>query len=169
MEKASLFTLVLSSLGVFVAWMVYAIKVKAPSISETYYLLQSKIKFGGTLFTALCFIVAFPIMIAWITLSEGLWYQFLSFFAPVGLMFVGVAAQFKEDFVRKVHYGAAIFCMISACLWLLLAGFWWLIAIGSIGFIMLNHIYGRGMYWAELMVFAAAYIGLIFSILGIIL
>lgn len=165
MEKSSLFALMLSSLGVFIAWMAYAIKEKAPSISETYYMLTKSIKFGGPLFTALCIIVAFPIMIAWLEVSEGHWYQFLSFFAPVGLMFVGVAANFKDDFVKKVHYGAAIVCMASAVIWLMLSGLWVLVAAGAIGFIIFNEIYGRGMFWAELMTFASAFIGLFLEII----
>jgi hypothetical protein len=72
------------------------------SISESYYRLPKNLKF---LFTLFCWGFALPATIIGLNLTDN----FLMFFAGAGIMFVGAAAAFKEQFTKKVHFtGAAI-------------------------------------------------------------
>lgn len=81
------------------------------SISETYYLG------GGIMFTITMLIVSLLTMIGLLDLSEGSNWQFLSFITSAGILFVGAAPQFKEDFISKVHYGGALSLMVGSQLW----------------------------------------------------
>jgi hypothetical protein len=73
-----------------------------PSISESYYRLPKNLTF---LFTLFCWGFALPAAIVGLDLTDN----FLMFFAGGGIMFVGAAAAFKEQFTKRVHFiGAAI-------------------------------------------------------------
>lgn len=114
----------LISISVFTIYLIF-ILVKfgvLKSISDSYYHLKNKV-----LFTLALWGFAFPAIIAGNTA--------LMFLAGSGIVFVGVAFDFKENFTKIVHYTAAalgvVFGMVS--LWLDF-GFWFI----PVGFILIS-------------------------------
>lgn len=108
---------VLFSIGIFVCYLgciIYKYGVPS-SVSESFYLLPKKYNW---LFTIFCWGVA-SIIAPWLESSAETW-EFLSFLSCAGLVFVGTAAAFKEDFVRQVHYVAAAICAVCSQLWIIL-------------------------------------------------
>lgn len=132
------------------------------SISESYYLLQ---KNGiGLLFTIWTILAGFPLMIAWLSVSEGLPYQFLSFFAPAALMFLGVACEFKEDLTDMVHYVSAGICAVSANLWCIFAGYWWAVAICYALAVLVSIRFGKWVFWIEIGALLSTFLVLLWKI-----
>lgn len=137
------------------------------SISETFYLLPKKLNW---LFTVFCWIVSI-IIVPWLNISPDVW-QFLAFLAVGGLCFVGTAAQFKEDFVKKVHFGAAGVCMAASQAWILLStNLWWVSLVCLIISAILCFLFGlknkknlpkyKVVFWAEIWAFVSLFIVLI--------
>lgn len=105
---------ILSFLG-YVIWTL--IKYGVPgSLSETYYLLPSKI---NLLFYMAMLLTAFPILIFWLDIAEGT-SQFLVFLSCSGLIFVGTAPKFKTNFQGKVHSYSAYGAAALSSLWTLI-------------------------------------------------
>jgi hypothetical protein len=95
-----------------------------PSISESWYLLQSLKHPKGYLFTLWCFILAILQAAFLLEKSDGSWYQFTGFLAAAGLGFVGVAPAFK-GFIdeRKVHRIGAGFAALFSLIYTIAAGY----------------------------------------------
>lgn len=114
--------LYLLSLLTLVAYIGYALKVCGlpASLSDTYYILKDKHRPSWLfqLAMVLCPMLLVPV---WLELSSDS-VQFLSFLACGGLMFVGTAPLFKEEFQRKVHFGGTIVAGLGTTLWLLFSG-----------------------------------------------
>lgn len=129
------------------------------SVSETFYLLPKKFNW---LFTFFCWAVS-AIVVPWLNISSEN-YQFLVFLSVGGLCFVGTAAQFKEDFVKKVHFGAAAVCLICSQLWIFLATeLWWvsLICLAiTIGILIFNK-FKNDTFWIEMWAFISLFIVLL--------
>ena len=132
------------------------------SLSNTYYLYQAKCN-KGWLFCAMMYLVVAFMMPAWITLSEGSNFQFLSFLAPASLMFVGTAPRFKDfDLENKVHtYSAYIAAACSLAWVVLVTPYWWVMLIW-LGFIALASIFTSSyktclVYWLEQIAFGATF------------
>ena len=114
-----MFNLFLISLVSFLGYMTFIIlKYGIPaSISETYYLLPKKI--GHVVFWFWTLAVALPLMIFGAEISPEFFpSKFLIYFCGVMLIFVGTAAQFKEDFVRKFHFIFAGICAAFSLGWI---------------------------------------------------
>jgi hypothetical protein len=64
-------------------------------------------------------------------MSEGSNFQFLSFLAPVGLLFVGTAPKFKDSMMEnRVHSVSAIVAAVCSLLWVgLVTPYWWTILV----------------------------------------
>jgi hypothetical protein len=112
------------SLALFVAYLTVIICLFGvpASISESFYLLESRRKGLGYLFTGWCWALAILVMSMMVTLSESRWWQFLSLFAGGGLGFVGTAPLFKSH-EKTVHYVSTGVCALSALAWMTLAGY----------------------------------------------
>ena len=93
------------------------------SLSDSFYLLQSKKKGLGYIFTAMMTVMAFTLMPAWISISDAMpgWEHnltFLSFLAAAMIMFVGAAPAFRNVGIEnKVHMIAAKACAVFAIVW----------------------------------------------------
>jgi hypothetical protein len=86
------------------------------SISESYYLLPPKIRMP--VFYGWTVLVAIPLVIFWLSISEGTAQAFV-FFGCAFLIFVGVSAPFKEkDITNKVHVYSASLCVILTQIWI---------------------------------------------------
>ena len=101
--------LLLVSIVSFVLYIGFVfIKYGVPaSISESYYLLPTKV--GHIVFFTWTVLVALPLMVYGVSVSPDV-SKFAIFYCGVFLIFVGTAAQFKEDFVRKYHFIFAGVC-----------------------------------------------------------
>lgn len=84
------------------------------SISATFYRLQHKVWFGATMW-----LTAGLLMLAIIEVTPDC-YQFTAFLACIGMMFVGVAPNFREGLDRPVHITGAILCILFSQVWVLL-------------------------------------------------
>lgn len=155
--------LILISLLITVAYLTYTIRLFGVpwSISETYYLLELKKKGTGALFIAWTWMAAFPLLIAWLNVTEGMWYQFLPFLACGALVFVGTAAQFKQELTEMVHYISAGICVAAAVTWVILAGYWYIPAIFLSISVALGLKYQKWVTWIEIAALAATYITLL--------
>lgn len=86
------------------------------SISESYYLLPPKIRL--LVFYGWTILVAIPLVIFWLNISEGT-AQPLIFFGCAFLIFVGVAAPFKDKgMTNKVHVISAALCALLTQIWI---------------------------------------------------
>jgi hypothetical protein len=133
------------------------------SLSMTYYLwqeLNSKMKFA---FPLMMYLVVAFMMPAWITMSEGSTWQFLSFLAPAALLFVGTAPAFKSSSLENtVHQVSAYLAAALAILWIVLVTpYWWVIliwlALVAIASIMTSTYKTSYLYWLELVAFGSTF------------
>jgi len=114
----------------------------------------------GRLFTLFCWVLCIGAGASMIELSEGRWFQFLGFFAMAGLGLVGTAAVFKSDASqRRAHYVGAAICAVSASLWIILIGYWWVLAVWLLAAAIATKITGREkwLFWGEMALFYSAY------------
>lgn len=112
--------LLLISFLLFVAYLFFVSKLEnklPPSISEGYYIMINKDKRLESLFFFFMCGIGLTFLIYGLDLYGDLPYSILIFLAGGMLCLVGVASQFKQDFVRKVHVWAALICGISITLW----------------------------------------------------
>jgi hypothetical protein len=153
--------LYLLSLLTLVAYIVYALKVCVlpSSLSDTYYILKEKHRPSWLfqLAMVLCPMLLVPVCLSLSSASV----QFLSFLACGGLMFVGTAPLFKEEFQRKVHFGGTIVAGLGTTLWLLFSGMWYIPSTFFFvsGIVMLFK--KKCLFWLEMALFASAYSGLL--------
>lgn len=111
------------------------------SISDTYYRNNKRWLFSAVL------IVAASLALAPILNHTPESYKFLGFFIVAGIFFVAASPAFKDEFVGKVHCGAAIVLGVAAVVWIALTiGVPWLSLLGlTIGLFNLRNI----VFWVE--------------------
>lgn len=153
--------LYLLSLILLTIYIMYAVRMCGVpwSLSDTYYQLKKRNR-PAWLFQMAMIIPAMLLMPVWIDRStDDL--QFLAFLSCGGLMFVGSAPLFKEEFQGKVHYTGTAISGLAAILWLCLSEMWWLPAttFPVAGIIMLR--YRKWLFWAEMAAFVCAYAGVL--------
>lgn len=152
--------LYLLSLILLTIYIMYAVSVCGVpwSLSDTYYQLKKRNR-PAWLFQMAMIIPAMLLMPVWIDRStDDL--QFLAFLSCGGLMFVGAAPLFKEEFQSKVHYTGTAIAGLSTILWVCMSDMWYLpaIAFPVAGVIMLKN--QRWLFWAEMAAFVCAYVGI---------
>lgn len=154
------------SIVILAAYIVYVVRVCGVpwSLSDTYYQLKKRSR-PAWLFQVAMIIPAMLLMPAWIECSSEN-FQCLAFLACGGLMFVGTAPLFKEEFQAKVHYAGTIIAGFATVLWVCLSGMWYLpaIAFPIAGGIMQRH--RKWMFWAEMAAFVCAYAGVLAALCG---
>lgn len=111
------------------------------SMSDTYYRNNKRWLFSAVL------IVAASLALAPILNHTPESYKFLGFFIVSGIFFVAASPAFKDEFVGKVHCGAAIVLGVAAVVWIALTiGVPWLSLLGlAIGLFNLRNI----VFWVE--------------------
>lgn len=153
--------LYLLSLILLTIYIMYAVSVCGVpwSLSDTYYQLKKRNR-PAWLFQMAMIIPAMLLMPVWIDRStDDL--QFLAFLSCGGLMFVGSAPLFKEEFQSKVHYTGTAISGLAAILWLCLSGMWWLPAVTLTIAVVIMLKYRKWLFWAEMAAFASTYVGLL--------
>ena len=159
--------------AIYVIYNAFALKFFGvpKSLSNTYYLYKDRWNIGF-LFPIMMYLVTGFMMPAWITLSEGSMFQFLSFLAPAGLAFVGTAPAFKSSSLENnVHTWSAYLAAAFSLLWVILVTpFWWTILVW-LGIILVSAVLTKTfksslVYWLEQIAFGATLTSIIlFSIL----
>ena len=165
-------TITIISILIFCAYMgaILAIYGIPASVSETFYLLP---KGKRWLFTAFCWGVSI-IVAPWLDATPERW-QFLAFLSVGGLCFVGTAAQFKDDFVARVHFAGAGVCAVASQLWIfIVAGLWWvslacLAAAGIACYVLWRRasrragrpMFGNVVFWAEAWAFVSLFVSIL--------
>lgn len=104
--------------GIIVLTYVFIMIIKTKSIpssiSETYYLG------GGNWFSIVMVVASFLMTSGMLNLTEDDNWQFLSFLTGGSLLFVGLAPQFHQEFVKNVHYAGAITLLTGSQIWIMI-------------------------------------------------
>ena len=111
------------------------------------YLFQVALGLGG-----------FLMMLSLLEMTEGKWYQFLSFFATSALIFVAFAPDFKQMLEGKVHVAAAMVSAIAALTLIVLMGYWYVPILPFLVSILLIKKFGNKTYWLEMVCFVSIFI-----------
>lgn len=91
------------------------------SLSNTYYLFKERKSWQRFFFPAMMISAAALLLPAWLTISEGSNFQFMSFLACAGIMFTGAAPTFKDGKIENgVHMVGAYTAAIFSILWIIL-------------------------------------------------
>lgn len=140
-------------------------KVIPNSLSNTYYMLGK----WGFVFTLVMFVIAFLILPPMLEVTN-IMFQFVAFFCPAAICFVGAAPNFKEEMEGKVHTIAALISAISGLLWVaFLTKFWWIILICIIICGILAYrtktIETSKVWWLEMIAFGSVYLALILMLI----
>jgi len=167
----------LISIAIFCVYMgaILAVYGIPASVSETFYLLPRGRRW---LFTAFCWGVA-VIVAPWLDATPEPW-QFLAFLSVGGLCFVGTAAQFKEQFVARVHFAGAGVCAAASQLWIFIVpGLWWvsvaclLAAAGACLGLWLRASRRAGrpqfanvVFWGEMWAFVSLFVSILIHMAG---
>ena len=117
--------LILVAIILFLTYNIVAVCIfgMPTSLSDTYYLYESKKKGLGYIFTAMMFLMSLMLMPAWIGISDSMpgweqYFTFLAFLAAVMIFFVGAAPAFRNIGIEnKVHMIAAKACAVFAIAW----------------------------------------------------
>lgn len=137
------------------------------SISETFYKLEHKWCFLTTMW-----LTAGLLMPAILESTPGC-YQFTAFLACIGMMFVGVAPNFREGLDRPVHITGAILCILFSQVWVLLTCPWVLLVwFGYLAYtawgmkkywkgnFISAYLLTKPMFWVEVAALLATYVTL---------
>lgn len=147
------------------------------SLSETFYLWNSKKSGLGYIFTGMMFSMAFTLVPAWLELGEVIssWSTYLNplvFFACAAIGFVGAAPAFRScPLESKVHTVAAMIAAVCAVTWCL-AACWQImyVPLGVAGLIAAVGAITKTwksaiVYWLEMMAFGATFITVIVELI----
>ena len=131
------------------------------SLSDTYYLWKRR-NGKGYLFSLMMYAVVALMMPAWITMSEGSNFQFLSFLAPTAIAFVGTAPRFKDtELENHVHMTSAYLAAAFALAWVaLVTPYWWVILVWGAMIsccLTVTKTYSCLVYWLETIAFGATF------------
>ena len=137
------------------------------SLSATYYLYQSKKNWLKILFPVTMILLACLLMPAWLEITVGNNFQFLSFFAAGSIMFTGAAPAFQNSVMEfKVHSISALISALCAVLWIIFgSGMWyfipiWLAVISVIAFLTKTFKTSK-VFWLETAAFLATFTSII--------
>ena len=168
MHWSLLFTII-----AFVIYLVYnTIVIKKfgvpKSLSMTHYLwkgVNDKLFFA---FPLMMFLMAGMLMPAWIEMSAGSPFQFLSFLAAAAIIFVGAAPSFKRsDLENSVHQWSAYLSAAFAILWIILVpNLWYIVAIvlalHVVVAVCTKTVKTSYIYWLESVAFFSTFISIVF-------
>ena len=171
-------TLVIISFLIIAAYTA-AVCIKAKgipySISATYYTLDHKLIFGASM----CLTAMFLFPVVW-ELSTTFTMRLLAIAACIGLIGVGLAPDFKDAWINRIHCGSAALTLIFSQLWVGCTYFWWVLIPVWLAFIvytvisMGKHVTGsiwqdfvstKPMFWCEIAALAATYIVIMIRLL----
>lgn len=180
MNLTTCLVLTLISLLVFVTYNAAILGVFGvpKSLSESFYLLQSKNKGLGYIFTGVMFIMAFTLMPACIEITEVVsdWSHYLTvlpFFGAAMIAFVGAAPAFRScELESKVHTVAASLAAVFSLAWCLIVTYQvgWIITITWSVLMVIVGVITRTLkksftYWMEVVALGAIFTTIISELL----
>ena len=121
------------------------------SISETYYHVGSR-----WVFSAVLAAVGLLLLPVWITAGR---LEFCAFLSCVSVLFVAASPQFRDAWVSRIHYGAAVVMGASSLAWLVFNGAS-LYAV-SAAFVLAIIDAKHWMWWVEVGIFVNVIIALL--------
>ena len=143
--------LLIASFIILLSYILYA--GVAESLSATYYKVKKPY-----LFQIALGLTGFLMMIYLLGMTDGKWYQFLSFFATSALIFVAFAPKFKDILEGKVHVAAAMVSAIAALTLIVLMGYWYVPILPFLVSILIIKKWGNKTFWLEMVCFASIYL-----------
>lgn len=163
-------TLVLIALCIFMSYIITSIGIFGvpSSISDTYYLFESKKKNLGVIFTIMMFSLVFLFIAPFLDITPDNW-QFLAFLSVIGIGFVGAAPLFKKKGIDSiVHSYGAISSAIFSFMWIFICypSTWHsviqaLIIVTAGVLISPTPFKNSKLFWGEMVVFLTMFISLL--------
>lgn len=141
------------------------------SISATFYAIDHKLWFGATMWLTSGLLM--PAILSYSPENS----KWLAFLACVGMMLVGVAPNFKEEFENKIHVFGASMCLIFSQAWVGLNVAWflllWLVYLIPTAYLTWKWRSDKGglkeaflatkpMFWIEIVALATTYLCVLF-------
>ncbi|MCL3854715.1 glycosyl transferase [Parabacteroides sp. GYB001] len=123
----------------------------------------------------MCMTAMFLFPVVW-DISTTFTMQLLAIASCVGLIGVGLAPDFRDDWINKIHCGSATLTLISSQLWVDCTPAWWVLIPIWLAFIMYiviamsKHVTGnmwsdfistKPMFWVEITALLSTFISLI--------
>ena len=142
------------------------------SLSNTYYLYNEQKQGLGNLFCVSVFLMSGLLMPAWLELSNGSMFQFLSFLTCASLMFVATAPKFKSTTIEStIHTASAICAAVFGMLWtIFIVKCWWiviLITLLILGYSLQSKTLKKCyVYWLETVAFMSTFTSILFFLLA---
>lgn len=115
------------------------------SISETYYHIGKR-----WVFSLVLALVAMLLLVPWIERGD---YECCAFLSCAAVLFVSASPQFRDEWVSKIHYGAAAVMGLCSVLWLVLNGHHLLLLALSLLAAVIDH--KRWVWWLEVGIFTS--------------
>ena len=143
--------LLITSFVILLSYILYA--GVAESLSATYYKVKKPY-----LFQIALGLTGFLMMIYLLGMTDGKWYQFLSFFATSALIFVAFAPDYKNMLEGKVHVAAAMTSAIAVLALVALMGYWYVPILPALAAFFIIKKYGNKTYWMEMVCFASIFL-----------
>lgn len=140
------------------------------SLSMTAYKFASINQNLKFLFTATLFLMGFTLLPAWLEISEGTTYQFMSFLACASILFVGATPNFLDKGIHAIHSVAAYSSAVFGLTWMFIySPFWWVfipILLLVVTLAILTKTIKSGLeYWLEMIAFYSIYVSLILQLI----
>ena len=172
MENTLILALIGLSLTIFTAYNFFALGKfgVSSSLSMTAYKFAEINTNLRYLFTITLFLMGFSLMPAWLEISEGTTYQFLSFLTCASILFVGATPNFLDKGVHIIHSVAAYSSAVFGLTWMFIySPFSWIIipiaAIVILMSILTKTIKTSYEYWLEMIAFYSIYFSLILQLI----
>lgn len=136
---------VIAAAVVLVSYLVaYVVRHGVPvSISDTYYHIGKR-----WLFSAVLAAVGLFLLVPWVDAGD---LQFCAFFACAAVLFVAASPQFRDSWVSRIHYGAAVVMGVCSVAWLIFNGHHLYALFLFLGVAAVNR--KRWMWWVEIGIF----------------
>lgn len=147
------------------------------SISATYFSLKHKLIFGA----CMCMTAMFLFPVVW-EVSTTFMMQLLAIGSCVGLIGVGLAPDFRDDWINKIHCGSAALTLISSQLWVGCSPVWWIlipawltyliytgvsIARRKDGVLVYRFLQTKPMFWCEITALICIYAAIVLQKWGL--
>lgn len=145
--------LLLTAFLVLSSYTIYAVKDGVtPSLSASYYVVKKPY-----LFQIALGVTGLLMTVLLVELTEGKWFQFLSFLATAALIFVAFSPNYKTLMEGKVHAAGAYMSALASVLMIVFMGYWWipLITFSLAGLAIWRN--GNMTFWLEMACFAAIF------------
>lgn len=137
------------------------------SLSMTYYLFQERKNWTKVFFPIMMIGIAFLLLPAWLEISVGSYFQFLSFLAAAGIMFTGAAPAFlRSSTEQTIHTVGAICAAVFALLWVIIVSkLLWVILIWLVTLVLImlvtKTIKSSYIYWLETIAFMSTFTSIV--------